>query len=82
VRAVVGDAVLVAQRLHPGLEPGEVAVAHRREEVVLDLQVQAAGQQESHGGVHAEVLGGQDLVTVVVPGVSILNFVMMRTGVT
>jgi len=41
----IGQAVLGAKSTHDSLSPAQVAAGHRREKVVLDLEVQAAHEE-------------------------------------
>ena len=70
---VVVDTMLLAESLHDGLDGREVAVVDCREEVVLDLVVEAT--EEEVGGVGScEGVRGDDLVheVVVVAGLGVL----------
>ena len=52
-RVVVGHVVLLAQALHNGLQVAQVAVVDTREEVVLNLEVEAARKQKRQVAVLA-----------------------------
>ena len=63
---VVLDSVLLANRLHVGRQLPQVAVVHRREQVVLSLQVEAPSEEECEVAIGSHIVGSDYLVFIVI----------------
>lgn len=63
---MVADVVLLAQLLDHGLDLVQVAVVDGGKQVVLDLEVEAASEEEHKEAVGGESVGGENLMLVVI----------------
>jgi len=61
---VVRDVVFATNSLDDGLNPSQVPVVDTREEVVFDLQVQSAADDEPEQGIGSKRVAGGHLVLV------------------